>query len=278
MSSHSIPDPRNVARLRTRHIQQMKETGHKITAMTSYDAISAHIFDEAGVDLLLVGDSVANTILGHDSTLTVDVATMSIFGRAVAGAAQRALVVVDLPFGSYEVSPHQAVTTAIQVMKDTGAAAVKLEGGVERATTIAAIVAAGIPVVAHIGFTPQSEHALGGYRIQGRGSGAAQLRADAQAVAAAGAFAVVLEMVPAPLAAEVTAELTIPTIGIGAGKDTDGQILVWTDAFGFHQGRKPRFVREFAQLGAELSQAAAHYVAAVQGGNFPNAQESFDVE
>lgn len=275
MSSHTIPDALAVQRLRTHHFQAAKAAGDKITALTSYDAMTAHIFDAAGIDMLLVGDSVANTVLGHTSTLPVSLETMALFGCAVTSATQRAFVVVDMPFGSYEVSTTQAVENAIYLMKQTGAAAVKLEGGAERQDTIAAIVSAGIPVVGHIGFTPQSEHALGGYRVQGRGAGAEQLQRDATAVAAAGAFTVVLEMVPAPLAAEVTAAVNIPTIGIGAGNGTDGQILVWTDAFGLNQGRKPSFVREFADLGHVLEQGVSDYIAQVRSGEFPAAGEAF---
>ena len=245
-----------VSRMRTRHFAQAKAEGRKISCLTAYDAPTAAIFDEAGIDLLLVGDSAANVVLGQESTLSIT-------------------VVSDLPFGSYEVSPAQALETAARFMKETGVAAVKIEGGVEIAPTIRALVDAGIPVMAHIGYTPQSEHALGGYVVQGRGAGAEKLRADARAVRDAGAFAVVLEMVPAGVAGEITRELDIPTIGIGAGADTDGQVLVWTDAFGLTRGRTPRFARRYAEVGDMLLAAARAYRADVEDGSFPNESESF---
>lgn len=263
-------------RVRTRHLAQAKAQGTKITALTSYDALTAAIFDEAGIDLLLVGDSAANVVLGQDSTLGITLEEMITMARAVAGAAKRAFVVCDLPFGSYEESDAQAVASSVRLMKETGVAAVKIEGGVEMAPTIRRIVDAGIPVVAHIGYTPQSEHALGGHVVQGRGDAAERLLADAAAVTEAGACAVVLEMVPAELAARVTAEVAIPTIGIGAGAGCDGQILVWTDAFGLGRGRAPRFVRRFAQLGEDLLAAARTYANEVEAGTFPAAAESFE--
>ena len=263
-------------RVRTRHLAQAKAQGTKITALTSYDALTAAIFDEAGIDLLLVGDSAANVVLGQDSTLGITLEEMITMARAVAGAAKRAFVVCDLPFGSYEESDAQAVASSVRLMKETGVAAVKIEGGVEMAPTIRRIVDAGIPVVAHIGYTPQSEHALGCHVVQGRGDAAERLLADAAAVAEAGACAVVLEMVPAELAARVTAEVAIPTIGIGAGAGCDGQILVWTDAFGLGRGRAPRFVRRFAQLGEDLLAAARTYADEVEAGTFPAAAESFE--
>lgn len=263
-------------RVRTRHFFEAKAAGSPISALTSYDAMSARIFDEAGIDMLLVGDSAANVVLGRETTLSITVDEMIVFAKAVVLAARRALVVVDLPFGSYEVSPEQAVATAVKVMKETGAQAVKVEGGVERAETISAIVAAGIPVCGHIGFTPQSEHALGGPVIQGRGSGAEKLTRDARAVEAAGAFAVVLEMVPAEIAAQVTRDIEIATIGIGAGPGTDGQILVWQDAFGLNRGKTARFVRHYANLGDSLLDAARAYADDVSARSFPAAEESYE--
>lgn len=264
-----------VSRMRTRHFAQAKAEGRKISCLTAYDAPTAAIFDEAGIDLLLVGDSAANVVLGQDSTLSITVEEMMTMATAVARATQRAFVVTDLPFGSYEVSPAQALETAARFMKSTGVAAVKIEGGVEIAPTIRTLVDAGIPVMAHIGYTPQSEHALGGYVVQGRGEAAAQLRADALAVQEAGAFAVVLEMVPAGIAGEISRELRIPTIGIGAGPDTDGQVLVWTDAFGLTRGHTPRFARKYADVGSVLLDAARAYLADVESGDFPNESESF---
>ena len=263
-------------RVRTRHFFEAKKAGTPISALTSYDALSASIFDEAGIDMLLVGDSAANVVLGRDTTLSITVDEMIVLAKAVVIAARRALVVVDLPFGSYEASPEQAVATSVRIMKETGAHAVKIEGGVERADTIRAIVDAGIPVCGHIGFTPQSEHALGGPVIQGRGSGADKLTRDARAVEAAGAFAVVLEMVPAAIAAEVTREISIATIGIGAGPDTDGQILVWQDAFGLNRGKTARFVRQYADVGTSLFDAARAYADDVSARSFPAAEESYE--
>ncbi|RNE48187.1 3-methyl-2-oxobutanoate hydroxymethyltransferase [Corynebacterium alimapuense] len=264
------------ARMRTRHFTQAKAEGRRFSCLTSYDAPTAAIFDQAGIDLLLVGDSAANVVLGQASTLSITLDEMLSMSRAVAGATQRAFVVADLPFGTYESGPEQALATAVRFMKETGVAGVKLEGGVEMAPTISALVKAGIPVVAHIGYTPQSEHALGGHVVQGRGSAAESLRADALAVQTAGAFAVVLEMVPAALATQVTQELEIPTIGIGAGSGTDAQILVWTDAFGLGDSKAPRFVRRYAAIGEIMLEAAQVYRADVENGTFPDASESFE--
>ena len=237
--------------------------------------MTAAVFDEAGIDLLLVGDSLANVVLGRETTLSLTMEEMIPLTRAVVEATSRSFVVVDLPFGSYEESPAQALRSAVRMLKETGAQAVKIEGGKEMAPTISALVAAGIPVCAHIGFTPQSVHALGGFVVQGRGETAGRLLADAQAVATAGAFAVVLEMVPAELAAQVTKEVSIPTIGIGTGNACDGQILVWTDAFGMGAGKTLRFVRQYADLRTVLSDAARAYAADVAERKFPNEAESF---
>ena len=260
---------------RISHLQEMKNNGTKFSCLTSYDQITAQIFDEAGINVLLVGDSAAENHLGHESVLAITVDEIIPLGRAVAGAAKSALVVVDMPFGSYEASTEDAVRNAVKIMKNTGAAAVKLEGGRRSAAQISAIVEAGIPVMGHIGFTPQSVHALGGFKVQGRGDAADEVLQEALAVQAAGAFAVVLELVPAELAAKITAELEIPTIGIGAGPDCDGQILVWTDFSGMNAGKKRRFVREYAQLRETLTAAASQYAADVASGSFPNADESF---
>ncbi|WP_290218698.1 3-methyl-2-oxobutanoate hydroxymethyltransferase [Corynebacterium atrinae] len=263
------------ARMRTRHFAQAKAEGRKISCLTSYDALTATIFDEAGIDLLLVGDSAANVVLGQPSTLSITTDELITMSRAVAGATQRAFVVADLPFGSYEAGPAQALATAVRFMKETGVHGVKLEGGVEVAPTIRTLVDAGIPVVGHIGYTPQSEHALGGHVVQGRGDSAQRVLADARAVQEAGAFAVVLEMVPAAVAAEVTSQLDIVTIGIGAGPDCDGQILVWTDAFGLGRGKTPKFVRSYADLGGLLLDAARAYRTDVESSSFPSEAESF---
>jgi 3-methyl-2-oxobutanoate hydroxymethyltransferase len=263
-------------KVRTSTLLEFKQAGRKITCLTSYDALTSGIFDQAGIDVILVGDSAADNVLGYTSTLPVTVDEMIPFGRAVAGSANRALVVVDLPFGSYETGDADALATSIRVMKSTNAAAVKLEGGVRSATQIRAIVEAGIPVMGHIGFTPQSVNTLGGFKVQGRGSDADALIQDALAVEAAGAFAVVLELVPAELAAEVSRKLSIPTIGIGAGAGTDGQILVWTDFAGVHGGKPRKFVKKYADLNQVLSEAAKEYVSDVQKGVFPAKDNEFD--
>lgn len=243
--------------------------------LTCYDALTAAIFDRAGVDVLLVGDSAGNNVLGYETTLPVTVEHMIALAAAVVRGARRALVVVDLPFGSYEESPQQAVRTSARVLKETGAQAVKLEAGEELGEHVAAVARAGIPVMGHVGFTPQSEHALGGYRVQGRGDAAGKLLADAKAVERAGAFAVVLEMVSADAAETVDRELHIPTVGIGAGGATTGQVLVWQDMLGLGAGRLPRFVKQYAQLGEVAERAVGQYVADVRSGAFPAEEHSF---
>ncbi|PPF15383.1 3-methyl-2-oxobutanoate hydroxymethyltransferase [Rathayibacter rathayi] len=263
-------------RVRTRHFQTAKDSGVRITGLTSYDQLTAKIFDEAGIDFLLVGDSAGNTVLGYDTTLPVTVDELIPLARAVAGAVERAFVVADMPFGSYESGPDDALHTAFRFMKETHAHAVKLEGGVRSAEQIRRIVEAGIPVMAHIGFTPQSEHGLGGHIVQGRGEGLEQLLADAHAVQDAGAFAVVLEMVPADAARQVTQELRIPTIGVGAGPNVDGQLLVWTDFAGFTTGRIPRFVKQYADLRGVLTGAVTAYRDDVESGAYPGAEHSYE--
>jgi 3-methyl-2-oxobutanoate hydroxymethyltransferase len=265
-----------VKRVRTRHFQNAKENGLKFTGLTSYDQLTASIFDAAGIDFLLVGDSAGNNVLGYDTTLPVTVDELIPLTRAVSKAVKRAFVVADMPFGSYETSPDEALHTAFRFMKETQAHAVKLEGGVRSAEQIRRIVSAGIPVMGHIGFTPQSEHGLGGHLIQGRGEKAAQLIADAHAVEDAGAFAVVLEMVPSAVAAQVTKELTIPTIGVGAGPHVDGQLLVWTDWAGLTTGRVPKFVRKYANLSEVLTNAVTEYRADVESGTYPAPQHEYE--
>ncbi len=264
-----------VKRVRIRHFSRAKEQGIKITGLTSYDFLSASIFDRAGIDFLLVGDSAGNTVFGYDSTLPVTSEELIPLCRAVVRAAKRAFVIADLPFGSYEAGPDDALHTAIRFMKETGAHAVKLEGGRRSEDQIRHIVRAGIPVMAHIGFTPQSEHGLGGHVIQGRGAAATQLLDDAHAVEEAGAFAVVLEMVPSAVAAQVTKELTIPTISVGAGPHCDGQLMVWTDWAGFSTGRIPRFVKQYADIAQTLHDAALTYRAEVESGQYPAAQHEY---
>ncbi|HYI57134.1 MAG TPA: 3-methyl-2-oxobutanoate hydroxymethyltransferase [Microlunatus sp.] len=263
-------------RIRIPDLQQAKQRGERWAMLTSYDTYTAALFEQAGVWALLVGDSAANTVYGYDSTLPITVDELIPLARAVVGSTRRALVVADLPFGSYEEGPNQALATATRFMKEAGAHAVKLEGGVRVIDQIRKLVSAGIPVMGHIGFTPQSEHALGGYRVQGRGDEAAdQVLADAHAVAEAGAFSVVLEMVPTDVAKRVTAELDVPTVGIGAGADCDAQVLVWQDMLGLRTGKLPRFVKQYADLQAVMSEAVGRYVDEVRDGSFPSGEHTF---
>lgn len=264
-----------IKRVRTRHFATAKREGVKITGLTSYDVLTAGIFDRAGIDFLLVGDSAGNNVYGYDTTVPVTVDQLIPLARAVAHAVKRAFVIADMPFGSYETGPDEALHTAFRFMKETDAHAVKLEGGVRSAEQIRRIVTAGIPVMGHIGFTPQSEHQLGGHVIQGRGEGVEQLLADAHAVEESGAFAVVLEMVPADAAARVTAELDIPTISVGAGPDCDGQLMVWTDWAGLTTGRVPKFVKQYAQLAQTLEDAARTFRDEVASGTYPTADHSY---
>jgi 3-methyl-2-oxobutanoate hydroxymethyltransferase len=266
----------STTRVRVHHLQQAKERGEKWAMLTAYDTTSAAVFEEAGIPVLLVGDSSGNVVLGHSSTVPVTVEDLLVMTKAVTRSTKRSLIVADLPFGSYESSPQQAFDTAVRMMKEGGAQAVKLEGGERVAPQIRLLHDSGIPVMAHIGFTPQSEHALGGFRVQGRGAGAEKLLADAHAVQEAGAFAVVLEMVPAEIAGQVTKELSIPTIGIGAGVDCDAQVLVWPDMAGLNGGRVPKFVKKYADLRGELLRAAREFSDDVRGGTFPGPEHSFD--
>ncbi len=269
-----VSDPA-LKRVRTRHFQRAKEQGIKITGLTSYDFLSASIFDEAGIDFLLVGDSAGNIVFGYDTTIPVTLDELIPLTRAVVRAVSRALVVADLPFGSYENGPDEALHSAIRFMKETGAHAVKLEGGVRSAEQIKRIVRAGIPVMAHIGYTPQSEHGLGGHIIQGRGEAGDQLLADAHAVEDAGAFAVVMEMVPSAIAGQVTEELSIPTISVGAGPNCDGQLLVWSDWAGFTRGRIPKFVKQYADIAQTLLDAAITYREDVESGVYPAPEHEY---
>jgi len=265
-------------RVRIRHFARAKEQGIKITGLTSYDVLTAQIFDQAGIDFLLVGDSAGNTVLGYDTTLPVTIDDLIPLTRGVVSGVTRALVVADMPFGSYETGAEEALHTAFRFMKETGAHAVKLEGGVRSASQIRRIVDAGIPVMAHIGFTPQSEHGLGGHVIQGRGDAAEHLLADAHAVEEAGAFAVVLEMIPAGVAKQITEELTIPTISVGGGPHCDGQLVVWTDWAGLAGGRVPKFVRQYANLRQVLTDAAIAFKADVESGAYPDDAHSYSDE
>jgi 3-methyl-2-oxobutanoate hydroxymethyltransferase len=263
------------AKVRTLTLQKWKSEGHKWAMLTCYDYSSACIFDEAGIPVLLVGDSAANVVYGYDTTLPISVDELIPLARAVVKGAPHALVVADLPFGSYESSPAQALATATRFMKETGAQAVKLEGGERVAEQISTLTLAGIPVVAHIGFTPQSVNGLGGFRVQGRGDAGDQTIHDAIAVAEAGAIAVVLEMVPAELATQITGKLTIPTVGIGAGPNCDAQVLVWQDMAGLTSGKTAKFVRRFGDVGGELRRAATQYADDVASGVFPADEHSF---
>ncbi|MFG2100655.1 MULTISPECIES: 3-methyl-2-oxobutanoate hydroxymethyltransferase [Micromonospora] len=262
-------------RIRTRDLIAAKERGERWPMLTSYDQYTASIFDQAGVPVLLVGDSAANNVFGYETTVPVTAEELLPLVRAVVRATRHTLVVGDLPFGSYEEGPTQALRTAVRFMKEGGCHAVKLEGGRRCAAQIAAITGAGIPVMAHIGFTPQSEHALGGYRVQGRGDAADEVIADAHAVAEAGAFAVVLEMVPGEVAKRITHELRIPTVGIGAGPDTDAQVLVWQDMAGLRAGKAPRFVKRYADLAGTLADATRRFADEVRGGDFPAPEHTF---
>ncbi|OLM01711.1 3-methyl-2-oxobutanoate hydroxymethyltransferase [Pseudonocardia sp. Ae406_Ps2] len=262
-------------RTRVHHLLQWKQEGRRWPMLTAYDVYSAEIFDDAGIPVLLVGDSAGNNVFGHDNTIPVTVDDLIPLTRAVVRGARSALVVADLPFGSYQISPAQAQETAFRFMKEGGAHAVKLEGGARFAPQVEALTASGVPVMGHLGFTPQSEHALGGFRIQGRGDAADRLVEDALAVQEAGAFAVVLEMVPADVAKRVTGELRIPTVGIGAGPDCDAQVLVWSDMAGMNRGKVPRFVKKYAELGSALHDAAAAFAADVAHGEYPAEEHSY---
>ncbi len=264
-----------VKKIRTHHLREMKERGERFSMLTAYEQYAAATFDEAGIEVLLVGDSASNNVYGNETSLPVTVDELIPLTRAVSRSVSRALVVGDLPFGSYQASAEQAYLTAARFMKEGGAHCVKLEGGVEMVPQIEKLTRGGIPVMAHIGFTPQSEHALGGYRVQGRGETGDRVVEDALAVQEAGAFAVVMEMVPGDTAGRITAELAIPTIGIGAGPDCDGQVLVWQDAFGLRQGRMARFVKQYADVHAVLLQAARDFDADVKARTFPGPEHTF---
>ncbi len=252
------------------------ENPKKIVCLTAYDYPTARLLDEAGVDIILVGDSLAMVVLGHDSTLPVTIDEMLHHARAVRRGTKRALVVADMPFGSYHADTAESLRNAVRFVKEAGAEAVKVEGGERRLELIARLTEAEIPVMGHIGLTPQSVNALGGYRVQGKTVDSAErLLRDARAVEAAGAFAVVLEAVPRELAAQITRELRIPTIGIGAGPDCDGQILVVHDLLGLTFEQTPKFARKYANLGEIISRAVREYSADVRSGNFPSDDESY---
>lgn len=260
-------------KIRTETIKAFKRQ-RPISCLTSYDSMTAEIFDRAGIDLILVGDSAANTVLGKPTTLPVTLDEMITFGAAVSGVVEKAMVVIDMPFGSYEISPEEALRNSIEVMKKTGADAVKLEGG-NRIDTIRLLIENGIPVMGHLGFTPQSVNQVGGFKVQGRGDQSAEIITQAKNLEGAGVFSIVLEMVPADLAAEITEAISIPTIGIGAGNQTDGQILVWQDFAGLSE-KLPKFVKTYAQIREQLESATEAFISDVQSREFPSSENSFD--
>lgn len=259
--------------------QQAKENGEKLTMLTAYDYSTAKLIDEAGVNSILVGDSLGNVILGYEDTISVTMEDMIHHGAAVARGAKNALVVIDMPFMSYQTSVYDALVNAGRLMKEGRGDAVKLEGGVEVCPQIKAIVDAGIPVCAHIGLTPQSINAFGGFKVQGKSEAAAKkLLEDAKAVEEAGAFAVVIEGVPAKIAALITEQIHIPTIGIGAGKDCDGQVLVYQDMLGMFSDFTPKFVKRYANIGEVMKEAFQNYIKEVQDGVFPAEENTYKVD
>ena len=259
-------------------LRQMKERGEKIAMLTAYDATFARLLDEAGADVLLVGDSLGMVIQGHDTTLPVTLEEIAYHCRAVARGARRAHVVGDMPFMTYQASIEQGVINAGKLMKDGGCHSVKLEGGAVHAELVARLVSAGIPVMGHIGLTPQSFHQLGGFKVQGRDPGGRErLLADARVLEDAGVYSIVLEAIPADIAHDITAQVSVPTIGIGAGAGCDGQVLVSYDALGMDESFKPRFVRRYATLETTIKDAVSRYISDVRDGSFPSDAESFTV-
>ena len=263
-----------MARFTIADLAAWKRDGKRWAMLTSYDALTASVFDEAGIPVLLVGDSAGNNFLGEENTVPVTVDEMIPLARAVVRGSQRALVVADLPFGSYEVSKEQALATGIRFLKEAKAQAVKLEGGVRVIDQIRALVSYGIPVMGHLGMTPQSVNAFGGFKVQGRGDAAEAIIGDARALQDAGCFAIVLELIPAELASRIRAELSIPVIGIGAGTDCDAQVLVWTDLMGLTE-KAPRFARSYRDLRGEMSSAVKEWMDDVATGRFPNEAETY---
>jgi len=256
----------------------MKRRGERIVMVTAYDAPGGRLADAAGADLILVGDSAAMVVLGHESTVPATVDEMLVLTRAVTRGARRPVVIADMPFGSFQVSDELALENAIRFVKEGGAEAVKLEGAGASLSRVRALVGAGIPVMGHIGLTPQSATILGGFKAQGRTADrAVRLYEDALALEAAGCFSLVLEAVPAPVAERITAALAIPTIGIGAGAACDGQVLVWHDLLGLYEGRAPRFVKQYANLADEITRALGSYVAEVRSGAFPETKHTYAI-
>ncbi len=263
-------------RIRIHHLRELKERGERWPMLTAYDRYSAEILDEAGIPVLLVGDSAANVVFGYDTTVPVTVQELLPLVRAVVRGTKRAMVVADMPFGSYQSSPAQALETAAVFLKNGGAQAVKLEGGRSVTPQVELLVQSGVPVMAHLGLTPQSINTMGGYRVQGRGDSGEELLADAHALERAGVFALVLEVVPAELAAQVTKELSIPVIGIGAGPECDAQVMVWHDMAGLRMGKKPaKFVKQYADVGTVLADATRRYAEEVRTGGYPGPEHTY---
>lgn len=264
------------SRMTTTRLRKMKQEGEKIAMLTSYDFTLTRLLDEAGIEMILVGDSASNIVCGNRYTLPITIEEMIFLTKGVVRAAEHALVVTDMPFGSYQVSEEQAVSNALKMMKESGADAVKLEGGEEILPAIRHMVQAGVPVMGHLGLTPQSVNQLGGYGLRGKGEAEAEkLLNDAKLLDEAGCFAIVLEKIPAELAKRVTEAVSCPTIGIGAGNVTDGQVLVLHDMLGLNEGFKPKFLRQFAQLGEDVKNAVSNYIAVVKDSSFPNQEESY---
>jgi 3-methyl-2-oxobutanoate hydroxymethyltransferase len=271
--SASAPE---VKRITTNTLQKMKASGKKISMLTAYDYSFAQLFDAAGIDVLLVGDSASNVMAGHETTLPITLDQMIYHASSVIRGAARCLVIVDMPFGSYQSNSDIALASAIRIMKETGAHAIKLEGGEEVLESVRKIIGAGIPVMAHLGLTPQSIYKFGTYNVRAKEEAEAnKLRADAKRLEEAGCFALVLEKIPAQLAKEVSESLNIPTIGIGAGKYCDGQVLVMHDMLGINTEFKPRFLRQYLNLNEQITKAVHHYIQDVKSGDFPNDAESY---
>ncbi|TKK67707.1 3-methyl-2-oxobutanoate hydroxymethyltransferase [Ilyomonas limi] len=267
---------KEIRKITTHTLQKMKDNGEKISMLTAYDFSFAQLFDNAGIDVILVGDSASNVMAGHETTLPITLDQMIYHASSVIRAVKRSLVVVDLPFGSYQSNPQIALASSIRIMKETGAHAIKLEGGEEVLESIKNIVSAGIPVMAHLGLTPQSIYKFGTYNVRAKHEAEAnKLKRDALLIQEAGCFAVVLEKIPATLAKEVTASLHIPTIGIGAGKYCDGQVLVMHDMLGINTEFRPRFLRQYLNLQEQITNAVQQYIIDIKHEDFPNEQESY---
>ena len=270
--------PDEAGKLLLTELAEMKRRSDRIVMVTAYDYPSGRLADAAGVDIVLVGDSAAMTVLGHDTTVPATMEEMVMLTRAASRGARRPLVVADMPFGSFQVSDEDALRNAVRFVKEAGADAVKVEGAGPTVSRVVALVGAGIPVMGHLGLTPQSATMLGGFRAQGRSADKArQLLEDARTLERAGCFSIVLEAVPAPVAARITEALTVPTIGIGSGRDCDGQVLVLHDLLGLYQGRSPRFVKRYAELGEAIKDALERYTADVRSGAFPGEEHTYSI-